>query len=345
MDVTSDNPTNDATMSISSAQPELPVDIDCSEKLHLEDHADSVPPDVTTAGPSGEGIAMSQSSIATAEQSEKMVEVRKTSNMGCGLFATQDIPKGTRILSEEPIAQLLDLMYRTELIERFCAMALTLPSEKIVTLSRLYCNPQVLEKNDNAAILEWYKNNSVTDANGEELKGRKRQEHRKKMLKWFGIFLTNSSGHIMNNKEGRGLYANFSRINHSCLPNARYGWNETIQRFTVQVNRNIEKDEQILVSYLPLTYDVQVKRVKSLRESWGFDCTCEACLNPASDTVRVKMGIIRDLLASYENGDDRFPRLMGLPVVKSRTEALEMTKELAEHMISLGLVTMELVKL
>ncbi|KAK8123039.1 hypothetical protein PG984_011709 [Apiospora sp. TS-2023a] len=315
------------------------------EKLSLEDHAGSSPADVASPGPSGEGIATSQSNTATSRQPDTMVEARSTSNMGWGLFANQKIAQGTRIVSEEPLIHVPDPVYRTQLIERFCAAALELPNEKIVTLSRLYCNPNVLQKSDSGDILEWYKKNSVTDANGEELKGKKRQEHRKKMLKWFGIFCTNSTAHIANKQVGRGVYTMFSRINHNCLPNARYGWNNTIQRLTVHVNRDIEKDEQIFISYLPLIYDARDKRVKSLKENWGFDCTCEACCNPLSDPPRIQMGIMSDLLTSYENKDDRFPRLMNLPPIQSREQALEMTNQLAKLMRSEGLITMELVQL
>lgn len=348
MEDISENTTIAATMNTASTQPGPPVDMNCSnemEKLHLEDRAASFPGDVTTPEPSGEGIATSQSSIDKLEPSDTMVEVRKTITMGLGLFATQKIPRGTRIVSEEPLIQLPDPVYRAELIERFCAMATHLPNETIVTLSRLYCNPKALQKSDRDVILEWYKKNSVTDADGEELKGRKRQEHRKKILKWFGIFVTNSSGHITNNQEGRGVYPVFSRINHACVPNARYGWNETIQRFTVHVNRDIEKDEQIFISYLPLAYDIRVKRAKSLKETWDFECACKACRNPGSDMVRVQMGIMRELLTSYENDDDRFPRLMNLVPIRTREEALETTNQLAEMMISEGLVTMDIVEL
>ncbi|KAK7915108.1 hypothetical protein PG985_012811 [Apiospora marii] len=335
-------------MNTASVKPEFPVDMDCTvamEKLHLEDHDGSFPVGVTSPGPSGEGNVTSQFNVAKAEPSDSMVEVRKTETMGCSLFATQKIPRGTRIVSEEPLAELPDPVYRSELIERFCAMALQLPNEKIVTFSRLYCNKTVLEKTDRDVILEWYNKNSVTDANGEELKGRKRQEHRKKMLKWFGIFLTNSSGHIMNSQKGRGVFTVFSRINHSCVPNARYGWNDTIKRLTVHVGRDIEKDEQIFVSYLPLAYERRAERVKSLKETWGFECACKACLNPDTDVGRVQMGIMRDLVTSYENGDDRFPRLMNLVPIQTREEALEMTSQMAKLMVSEGLVTMDLATL
>ncbi|KAK8043453.1 hypothetical protein PG993_005883 [Apiospora rasikravindrae] len=314
------------------------------EQLHLEDQDGSFPADATSSS-EHESFVTSQSSPDTAEQSGPMVEVRKTDTMGYGLFATQKIPRGTRVVSEKPILQMHDPEYRAQLIERFCTMLSQLSSEEIETLSQLYCNPKVFKEEDRDAILKWYNANSVTDANGQELKGKKRQESRKKTLRRLGCFLTNCSGIVSDGKTGRGVFALFSRINHSCVPNARYGWNETIQRFTVHVSRDLAPDEQVFISYLPLTYDSRATRAEQLEESWGFECACVACSDPASEMARVKMSVLQLLLTSYEQGNKEVPEIMQLEPLKNRGEALLIADQLAKLLISEGLVSMELVKI
>ncbi|KAK8074572.1 hypothetical protein PG997_009235 [Apiospora hydei] len=239
---------------------------------------------------------------------------------------------------------MIDPVYRAELAKRFCTQLARLSKDEIETLSQLHCNPQVFKGEDRPAIAKWYNENSATDANGQELKGKKRQESRKKTLRRFGVFITNSSGITLDGKVGRGVFALFSRINHSCVPNARYGWNETIQRFTVHVSREIEPDEQIFISYLPLTYEGRTKRAEQLEANWGFECACEACRDPAKEMGRVKMSILQLLLTSYEQGNTHVPRIMELDPLKNRGEALDIANQLAKLMISEGLVTMELAK-
>ncbi|KAK8852160.1 TPR domain protein [Apiospora arundinis] len=312
------------------------------EQLHLNHNNDYLPVDAT---PSAEQTAMSQADVEADKKSSTMVEVRSTGTMGLGLFATQDIPRGTRILSEEPLIHLPDPVYRRDLIKGFCNKAMKLSRDQIECLSRLHCDPEMLKEEDSDIIKKWYQYNSVTDAEGKELKGKKRQESRKKMLKWFGIFNANSSRQISDNRqEGRGVFCMFSRINHACVPNARYGWNETIKRFTVHVNRGVAKDEEIYVSYIPLFYQDREERAEVLK-GWGFECGCKACRDPASERRWKQMSKCHLLVESYIHGDIDIPRALLSTPLRSVKEVLAQLDQLTELMIEEGLVTMELTKM
>ncbi|KAK8104414.1 uncharacterized protein PG998_011447 [Apiospora kogelbergensis] len=296
-------------------------------QLHLHDKSGSSSANAIVPASEPDSTAASQPSTATAEMSDTMVEVRKTAEMGLGLFATQDIPRGTRVLSEEPVIHLPDPPYRRDMIRAFCDKAVQLSQDQIKMLSQLHCNMDVLEEGDRDIVQQWYNENSVTDAEGRELKGKKRQESRKKMLKRFAIFITNSSRQISDNmQEGRGVYYTFSRINHACVPNARYGWNDTIKR-------------------APSTSAGTWPRRAEELKGWGFECGCQACQDPASDLRWEQMGIVHLLIESFQHSDNSVPTLLGVEPLSSFSEAMMAVNRLAKLMIEEGLITMELTKM
>ncbi|KAK8061915.1 hypothetical protein PG994_008281 [Apiospora phragmitis] len=298
--------------------------VNTMEKLHLEEHNGSSSADATSAGSGSEGMQHRNPRPRRSRSTIRWLKYAELPRWALAYSQPRRSPEA-RAYSEEPLIHIEDPVYRTELIERFCATALQLSRDKVEALSRLHCDERVFKGSDHDAVWDWYKKNS--------------------MLKRFGTFITNSSGHISDNKAGRGVYPIFSRINHSCIPNARYGRNETIKRLTVHVSRDFEEGEQIFVSYLPLLYDNRAKRAGELKESWGFQCYCEACCDPNSDVGRAKMNIMQLLLESYANGNEEVPKFMQLAPLQSRQEGLATTSSLAELMKSEGLVTMELVKL
>jgi len=51
------------------------------------------------------------------------------------------------------------------------------------------------------------------------------------------------------NPEKHGIFPNVARINHSCVPNAFYSWNEAIGRLTVHAVKDIKKGEEITIHY------------------------------------------------------------------------------------------------
>ncbi|KAJ7886625.1 hypothetical protein B0H14DRAFT_2498516 [Mycena olivaceomarginata] len=76
-----------------------------------------------------------------------------------------------------------------------------------------------------------------------------------------------------------------SRVNHSCIPNTTAHFDITSFSFQLFAVRDIEADEELTISYVATT-DTTKERQTNL-ESYGFQCSCAACLAPSeSDATR-----------------------------------------------------------
>jgi len=96
----------------------------------------------------------------------------------------------------------------------------------------------------------------------------------------YDTFLRNL-GRMSLNLEGHGgLYTLHSHINHSCTPNVsvRHLHRSTsLARISIVAKRNIEKGEEIFVSYVDPSIPLHLRREK-LRE-WSFgNCECTRCI-------------------------------------------------------------------
>lgn len=102
-----------------------------------------------------------------------------------------------------------------------------------------------------------------------------------------GIFLTNC---IPGAGDGgkSNLCIKIARFNHSCSPNAMYGYSTEVEKNYVVAVRDIMLEEQICVSYLPFNYETRdadswvLYSPTTIRQQWmernfGRACLCEAC--------------------------------------------------------------------
>ncbi|PMD33565.1 SET domain-containing protein [Hyaloscypha variabilis F] len=72
------------------------------------------------------------------------------------------------------------------------------------------------------------------------------------------------------------IFLEACRINHACDNNAQKNWNERIKRHTVHAMRDINKGEEITITYLsPLKS--RKARQSILQERFGFTCLCRLC--------------------------------------------------------------------
>lgn len=184
-----------------------------------------------------------------AEDSRHLIQVRNTPFAGLGVFAIARIPKSTRILST-PLLLTLDGGED--------------PNEILSAVSKL-------SDVDKAQYLELHPFGShVRRRNVKERTGK----HWQHLQEWE----RNAIGVYDANSFEVGVYYLPSRINHSCIPNVHYEYNPAIQRGTFHAVRDIERGEEVLISYIN-----GGSRTKRWREPkldlWGFKCQCAACGN------------------------------------------------------------------
>lgn len=207
---------------------------------------------------------------ATAENTKPFFEKRDTPDKGVGLFALRKIPIGTRIICEEALLKIPcnDVGLTLEAYSR-------LPRKKKNIYDNLYA---YAPKN-----LDFKKEILLTIGNIDD------EEVLAGHVKVMSIFAANDF--VLADQIGVGVFANASRINHSCVPNVHFTNNgQLINKETVHTARDIEKGEELLATYIgpQACYQRTELRQKHLSKHYGFECKCPACsgLVPGSDANR-----------------------------------------------------------
>ncbi|KAI0438720.1 heterokaryon incompatibility protein-domain-containing protein [Xylaria telfairii] len=174
-----------------------------------------------------------------------MCTLKDVPGKGKGLVATEKIFKGTRILSEEPIITIASNGMNSEQLQ----------------LS-IYQQVASLSEHQQRAFLSMHNIHPYENAAGQ----------------YLGIFKTNSLPAEAVGDKG-AIFLEACRINHACDNNAQKSWNENIKRHTVHALRDIDKGEEITITYLgPLKN--RKTRQKTLQERFGFTCLCRLCSLP-----------------------------------------------------------------
>ncbi|KAK4694724.1 hypothetical protein P7C71_g2909, partial [Lecanoromycetidae sp. Uapishka_2] len=112
----------------------------------------------------------------------------------------------------------------------------------------------------------------------------------------------------------RGIFLQASRINHSCTPNAYFTWNHEIERLIVYAINNMARNDEILVSYHTNDYYMtKIQRQAEFEETYGFHCTCQACQTDtefgiASDVRRSRVRILDDRIHQNQERDSQRQR-------------------------------------
>lgn len=256
-----------------------------------------------------------------------LFELRPAAGKGLGLFAASSIKRGTPIIEEAPLMWVppeaeddtgRKLSYFVE------ALKASTPEQRIIFF-RLYrkgsaeASPEVLQ------ILR-------QEGEGPHLIS--------DLLDTVAIFQSNSVTMGETGEYGSGVFASYSRINHSCSPNVHNSYNPTLKKLTVYAIKQINKGEEIVTSYVNLnrTYE---QRKTALR-TWDIDCGCRCCagLNAAASKRRRELIFDTDQkLAAYAQGI-RFG--LGFPVPKNAQEALDVAKGALKLLTDEGLVGMNL---
>ena len=80
---------------------------------------------------------------------------------------------------------------------------------------------------------------------------------------------------IINDKLN-GLFPTIARINHSCVPNVVWFWDQQTQSQKVMSIMDIKKGDELCVMYCQHGYSRKLRR-KFLLQNFGFYCQCQRC--------------------------------------------------------------------
>lgn len=177
--------------------------------------------------------------------SNQIFTIQDVPGKGKGLVAIEKIPKGTRILSEEPIIVIPGNSLNIEQLQ--------------ISIHQQVAN---LSENQRRAFLSMHNIHPYSNA----------------AERYVGIVRTNSLPAAADADEG-AIFLEACRINHACDNNAQKSWNERIKRHTVHALEDIDKGEEITITYLSPLKNRTVRQ-KALQEKFGFTCLCHLCSLP-----------------------------------------------------------------
>ncbi|KAG6093087.1 hypothetical protein E4U30_004679 [Claviceps sp. LM220 group G6] len=188
---------------------------------------------------------------------------------GKGVVAARKIPKGTRIMSEEPL--------------------LRLPKKEDNMMSPLAIRYQLkaLSKEQQDAFMSLHNAHSF----------------RHLPEQYVRIFETNCLP--MDDVDEIAIFLEAARLNHDCDYNASFSWNGYIKRHVVHVLRDIQPGEEITISYHP-SLRTRDARLEALQKSFNFTCVCRLCSLPdeqsqARDRILEKISHLGELLKAKES--------------------------------------------
>ncbi|TVY29671.1 SET domain-containing protein [Lachnellula hyalina] len=209
--------------------------------------------------------AMVEGTADMAQASVPVYDVRPAPGKGLGVFAKHHLKRGTPILIEKP------------------AFSVPLPTEMFPG--------QGFKIEHMIASIEAGFESLSPDQKEEYLNLHEFHPSEGNSNLLMTIFTTNA--YTMDD-EHVGIFPKIARINHSCKPNTLNWWSVKTRRRIMYTSRDIEKDEEITVSYIPLLKTTMARQHRL--KQYGFTCDCSACKSTEGDKRRVRMSDALDYL-------------------------------------------------
>lgn len=210
--------------------------------------------------------------------SDSMYALQDVQEKGMGLVATRNIPKGTRILSEQPLITLptdIDFGQGRRSIWR---QLKGLSNDQRCAFLFLHNAHRFDDMDDSDDVDDAYKMNDFDDIGETDY-----MDYTINMEDaWdqcLNVFRTNALPMTVGEENKAGIFLEACRINHDCENNAIHYWNDKIKRHTVHAIRDIDAGEEITLSYLLFLMNREIRQ-RELRESFGFTCFCRLCWLP-----------------------------------------------------------------
>jgi hypothetical protein len=175
------------------------------------------------------------------------MEVKQADSKGLGGFAVADIPRGTRILAEEGMLQIVGAHAEAkEILDAFERISKSQQNSYLEL--HAYAHQNLIRAVERELGQRW---NDISEL------------HRKVLSVWA----TNTFGEV---------FLLGSRFNHSCIPNVDFAYNTNLKKETFHAVRDIAAGEELTVMYIDGVCLTHAHRQSKL-DNWGFTCMCLAC--------------------------------------------------------------------
>eukprot|EP01084_Bolivina_argentea_P217169 368795_1 len=122
----------------------------------------------------------------------------------------------------------------------------------------------------------------------------------------LNIFVNNQI--IITQRKSCCIFPILSRINHNCIGNAHWIWNEKNNEQRLIALCDIDKNNEILVNYCGIDPIESKQRKIELKTKWNIECKCNWCLN---DKINHKMD---EIINEYNKLDVSLEKLVSNPL-------------------------------
>jgi hypothetical protein len=223
-------------------------------------------------GDQGKSYMCSFCSVLNTADSRHFMERKPSPGKGLGLFAKENIPRGTRVLAEGALLAADDESNAKDIVRVFESLS---PSQQ----------DTYLDLHEHAGNRHKLKFTSELGCEWQGIPALHRQV--------LSIYAANAFS--------KGVFLLGSRMNHSCLPNIIAKYNPDTDKRTFHAIRDIDAQEELTVSYSGGLNSTLKQRKAELQEEYGFLCTCPACENSGDakkgEEKRAEMFIIDQKIA------------------------------------------------
>jgi hypothetical protein len=229
--------------------------------------------------------------------------VKESTGKGLGVFATTDIPRGARVLAEEPLLKV---------DEEYGSAKDILPAFERLSVS---------QKNSYLQLRGYA--GAAFKRSAEKEIGRAWQAMSLMEREILAIWAANAFGHV---------YLLGSRFNHSCIPNINFAYNPALHKETFHAVRDITAGEELTITYIDGMNRKKRQRQVEL-DKRGFVCDCQACEN-TKDGERKE-----EIRAEMFNLDQELAIQLRHRTPAAWSQALKVAQRLAAMQKSEGLLT------
>ena len=182
--------------------------------------------------------------------------IKEISGKGKGMVADKYIAVGSLILSEKPILitdVITDLKDIARHVDTLRDLVAKLEPKKKRQLFSLYNAREDLQ------VLGLFGSNSIKLPTSTDM----------------------NDGSAIN-KPRAAVFPTLSRINHSCVPNVVWSWNDTKQQEELRAMVDIEPDTEMTASYIDIMLP-SMERQDELSYKYCFICHCSLCSLPSKE--------------------------------------------------------------